>query len=142
MAVVFPLGDEYGCSPSDSDRGTSKAASDLGPGMECPVMCLPQTSKKLWTLFLNSSLAVRLLSSIVRSHDVAICVCIFGELIVPTVGGACGVLCVCVLCCVCARVGYTGPFALQEKHACVRVAICLCILVNLRACVSGAEFCL
>ena len=105
----------------------------------------PNFEKTLDTFFeqfacLQASL-VRLLSSIVRSHDVAICVCIFGELIVRTVGGACGVLCVCVLCCVCACVGDTGPLALQDKHACVRVAICLCILVNLRACVSGAEFC-
>ena len=70
----------------------------------------PNFEKTLDTFFeqfacLQASL-VRLLSSIVRSHDVAICVCIFGGLIVRTVGGACGVLCVCV-CVVCVRASDT-----------------------------------
>lgn len=59
-SVVFPLGDEYGCSPSDSDGGSSMAASDLGTGMECPVMCLPKLRKNsghfFWTVLLLASL--------------------------------------------------------------------------------------
>ena len=65
---------------------------------------------------------VCLLLSLVRSHDVAICVCIFGELNVRTVGGAYG-----VFACVCVRLSETQVLLPCKIHTRVRASCDLCL---------------